>query len=81
MALVVAEDPDAARHAATLVRAEYEIETHAADLHVQRTEAYEPKQKRSGISPPPRPRGDAEAALRAAPVRVEQRVLRAGRAS
>ena len=67
----MATDPDAARYAVTLVRAEYEVEAHQSDLHVQRAEAYEPKEKRSGISPPPSPRGDAQTALRAAPMQVE----------
>jgi xanthine dehydrogenase YagR molybdenum-binding subunit len=71
VALVVAEDWGLARHAATLVRVEYAPEEHATDLAIQRAEAYEPREKRSGVDPPPSPRGDAAGTFRTAPVRVE----------
>ncbi|MFL5334490.1 MAG: xanthine dehydrogenase family protein molybdopterin-binding subunit [Geminicoccaceae bacterium] len=71
VALVVAEDWGVARHAATLVRVEYAPEEHATDLAIQRAEAYEPRQKRSGVDPPPSPRGDAAKAFAAATIRVQ----------
>ena len=40
IALVVAEDWEIARFAASLVRVEYEAEAHATDLHAQRDEAF-----------------------------------------
>jgi xanthine dehydrogenase YagR molybdenum-binding subunit len=70
VALVVAESFEAARHAASLVRVSYEAEPHETSLERKLGEAYEPPKKRSGITPPPKPRGDAEAAFAQAPVKV-----------
>ncbi|EWY41023.1 aldehyde oxidase [Skermanella stibiiresistens SB22] len=69
--LVVAETFELARHAATLVEIDYERRPHKTDLEAERGSSYEPKEKRSGISPPPPPRGDAEGAYDKAPVRFE----------
>jgi xanthine dehydrogenase YagR molybdenum-binding subunit len=68
IALVVAEEPEVARFAGSLVRVEYGEEAHATDIHSQRDRAatVEPG---SSHSAPPKPRGDAEAALAAAAVR------------
>ena len=44
VALVVAEDLDIARHAATLVQVEYQTESHVADFDQQRSAAYDDKQ-------------------------------------
>ena len=62
IALVLAQDSETAKFAATLVRVEYEEETHVTDLHQQLSEA-------KAISTPPKPRGDAGKALAAAKVR------------
>jgi xanthine dehydrogenase YagR molybdenum-binding subunit len=62
VALVVAENPELARYASTLVRVEYEGEPHATDLKEKREESYIPK-PRTGIPPVPEPRGDAEKAF------------------
>ncbi len=70
VALVVADDFEAARHAATLVRVDYEAAPHETDLRLARAQSYLPPKKRSGITPPPKPRGDAMAAYAKAPVRV-----------
>jgi xanthine dehydrogenase YagR molybdenum-binding subunit len=70
VALVVAESFDAARHAASLVRVGYEAEAHETNLKNKLDEAYEPPKKRNGITPPPKPRGDAPGAYDAAPVKV-----------
>lgn len=70
VALVVAETFDAARHAASLVRVKTKRDPHNTDLDWARDEAYEPPKKRTGIAPPPKPRGDAGKALEAAAVRV-----------
>ena len=72
VALVVAEDFGIARHAASLVQVTYEADAHVTDLDRQRGDAYVPRQKRSGISPPPKPRGDAAAAMETAPVLIRQ---------
>ncbi|MGI4951963.1 MAG: xanthine dehydrogenase family protein molybdopterin-binding subunit [Janthinobacterium lividum] len=71
VAVVIAEDFDTARDAASLVRVDYEAKTPLFDLGTERSKAYEPSKKRSGIEPPPKPRGDAEAALDGIPVRIE----------
>ncbi len=70
VALVVAESFEAARHAASLVRVAYEAEPHETDLRRKLRESYEPPKKRSGITPPPKPRGNAERAFAEAPVKV-----------
>src|SRR5262245_60600229 len=70
VALVVAEHPELARYAATLVRLECESEPHATDLKEKREEAYIPK-LRELLPPVPKPRGDAEKAFVAAATQVE----------
>jgi xanthine dehydrogenase YagR molybdenum-binding subunit len=70
VALVVAENPELARYASTLVRVEYESEPHATDLKEQLEEAYIPK-PRTLIPPVPEPRGDAEKAWASAAVQFE----------
>ena len=45
-------------------------EPHATSLERKLGEAYEPPKKRSGITPPPKPRGDAETAFAEAPLKV-----------
>jgi len=72
VALVVAEDFDTARDAAALVRVTYDTEAHATDLDQERAKAYVPPKKRSGIEPPPKPRGDAPGAYDAAPFKLRQ---------
>src|SRR3954469_18954305 len=64
VALVVAEEWEIAKYAATLVHVEYEEEPHATDIHAQRSEAYEHKK-------PAKPRGKAEKAFAAAEVKHE----------
>ncbi|MFH5924748.1 xanthine dehydrogenase family protein molybdopterin-binding subunit [Roseomonas xinghualingensis] len=71
VALVVAEDFEIARHAASLVRVTYEAERHETDLEKVRGKAYKPPKSRSGMAPPA-PRGDAEAAFGAAPFKVDE---------
>ncbi len=73
IALVVAETLETALYAASLVRVEYEAEAPTApttDLAKLREKSYVPPKKRSGINPPPKPRGDAAGAFESAPVRV-----------
>jgi xanthine dehydrogenase YagR molybdenum-binding subunit len=70
VALVVAENLEIARYAASLVRIEYESEEHATDLKSRRGEAYVPK-PRTVIPRPPNPRGDADKALASAATRIE----------
>lgn len=70
IALVVADSFEAARDAASLVRAEYDIDEFCTELEVRRAEAYDPPKKRSGIPPPPEPRGDADDAFDRATHRI-----------
>ena len=70
VALVVAEDFAAARHAASLVRLDIDTEPHHTDLDQARDKAYVPPEKRSGVSPPPKPRGNAENAFVTAPNKI-----------
>jgi xanthine dehydrogenase YagR molybdenum-binding subunit len=62
IALVLAEEWEIARFAATLVRVEYEAEPFVTDLKVQRERTFEVEQ-------PHQPRGDADKAYAAAAVR------------
>jgi xanthine dehydrogenase YagR molybdenum-binding subunit len=61
VALVLAEDWETARIAASLVRVEYQKEAHVTDLHAERSRAF-------AIDAPEKPRGDAETAFAAAAV-------------
>ncbi len=70
IALVVADDFEIARYAASLIDVEYETAHHETDLRLVRAKAYVPPKKRSGITPPPKPRGDAMKAYSEAPARV-----------
>ena len=72
IALVVAETFEAARDASALVRFSFSEEEHVTDLDAVKGQSYEPPKKRDGISPPPKPRGDADAAFQSAPVKVSQ---------
>ncbi|WP_375459225.1 xanthine dehydrogenase family protein molybdopterin-binding subunit [uncultured Enterovirga sp.] len=71
IALVVAEDFETAGYAASLVRIEYDTAEHITDVEAQRIEAYVPPKKRSGVKPPPKPRGDAAQAFTSSPLMVE----------
>ena len=62
LALVLAEDWETARVAASLIRIEYQKEPHVTDLHVQRGDAF-------AIDTPAKPRGDAEKAFASAAMR------------
>jgi xanthine dehydrogenase YagR molybdenum-binding subunit len=70
VALVVAEEFEIARYAATLVRVEYQREQHETDLRVKRDRGYEPPEERDGMAPV-KPRGDAQHAFSNAAVRHE----------
>ncbi|TMI98282.1 MAG: xanthine dehydrogenase family protein molybdopterin-binding subunit [Alphaproteobacteria bacterium] len=64
VALVLAEDWETARYAASLVRVDYEQEAHVTELESQRDEAFDAKNS-------PKPRGNAEKAFAAADVQHE----------
>ena len=66
VALVVAETYEQARYAARLVKVAYNAEKHTTD-----TEAVRGQARVSSQGPPPKPRGNPEAAMKAAPVKVE----------
>jgi xanthine dehydrogenase YagR molybdenum-binding subunit len=72
VALVIAEEPEIARFAASLVRVEYEREAPETDLHRQRDRAVAvavPASPAENPFAPPGPRGNAERAFIAADVR------------
>ena len=70
VALVVAEDFETARHAATLVAVTYEADAPSTSADAARDRAYDPPKKRAGIKPPPKPWGDAEGAYGSAPIQL-----------
>ncbi|MFL5288076.1 MAG: xanthine dehydrogenase family protein molybdopterin-binding subunit [Rhodopila sp.] len=72
VALVVAEEPEIARFAASLVAVEYDEEPHVTELHRQRDAAFSlesPRNPAENPFAPPPPRGQAEQAFAAAAVR------------
>jgi xanthine dehydrogenase YagR molybdenum-binding subunit len=71
VALVVAETFEAARYAASLVHADYEIEPHQTNLLRHLDRSHKPTPLKAGYSPPPKPRGDPDAAFDAAPVKID----------
>jgi xanthine dehydrogenase YagR molybdenum-binding subunit len=72
IALVVANSHEAARDAASLVYAEYDVFQHHTELERKRNEAYEPPIKRSGIPPPPEPKGSPDIAFSEAPHKLSR---------
>jgi xanthine dehydrogenase YagR molybdenum-binding subunit len=73
VALVVAEEFEIARYAATLVDIAYETERAVTDIEIQIHKAYEPKVKRMEGMTPVSPRGATDTVLSQSPVRVEQK--------
>jgi xanthine dehydrogenase YagR molybdenum-binding subunit len=75
IALVLAEDWETARFAASLVQVEYSEEPHVTDLYQRRYEAFalqSPTNPAENPFAPPKPRGDAEKAFAAAKVRHQE---------
>jgi xanthine dehydrogenase YagR molybdenum-binding subunit len=68
IAMVVAEEPEIARFAASLVHVQYDEEPHITDVYRQRGRAFALKPGENPFAPP-RPRGRAEQAFAAAEVR------------
>ena len=74
IALVVAETPEIARFAASLVRVEYDRQEHVTDLHGRRDRTVPPPPATNpgeAVFLPPKPRGTPDQALAAAAVRHE----------
>ena len=71
VAVVLAETFEAARYGASLVEVQYQAEPHNTDFTVSLQERFMPSKKRSSFHPP-KSRGDAQAALAAAPIRVSE---------
>ncbi len=69
VALVVADTFELAHYAASLIRMEYERETHATDLNEERERAYQPKPRE--FIPLPQSRGNAEKAFAETAVQLE----------
>ncbi|MBC5765132.1 xanthine dehydrogenase family protein molybdopterin-binding subunit [Ramlibacter albus] len=70
VALVLADTWEAARHAAGLVRIDYDVQAHATDLPHHHDEGRAPKELDEDTAPP-KPRGDADAAFAVAPVKID----------
>jgi xanthine dehydrogenase YagR molybdenum-binding subunit len=70
IALVLGETFEAARHAAALVKATYDIEEHDTNMLDSLGKAYKPRPLKAGFTPPGS-KGDAEKAYDAAPVKIE----------
>ncbi|KUH99869.1 xanthine dehydrogenase family protein molybdopterin-binding subunit [Mycobacterium sp. IS-3022] len=68
---VIAESAETARHAAALVRVEYDEASHDVELSADHPKLYAPEQVNAGY-PTDTSDGDVEAALRAAPVVIDQ---------
>nr|WP_217636429.1 MULTISPECIES: xanthine dehydrogenase family protein molybdopterin-binding subunit [unclassified Duganella] len=71
IALVVAESFEAARHAARLVEADYQVDLHATSLLENRQRSYKPSRLKAGFTPPPDPKGHADEVWEKAAVRIE----------
>ncbi|MEZ2126232.1 MULTISPECIES: xanthine dehydrogenase family protein molybdopterin-binding subunit [unclassified Sinorhizobium] len=70
VALVVAESFEQARDAAALVRVTYAAKPAHTDIVEEYPGSYTSAEKRSGIPPTPKPRGDAQGAFDAASIKV-----------
>lgn len=73
VAVVFATTFEMARYAASLLRIEYAAKAHRTDLEGVLDTARAPQLGKGGFDPPPEPRGDADGALVAASVKIEQR--------
>jgi xanthine dehydrogenase YagR molybdenum-binding subunit len=74
VALVVAETPEIARYAASLVKVDYDTEPFVTDIFAARDKAVPVKAPTSPMEAafaPPKPRGKPDEALAAAPIRQE----------
>ena len=71
IALVVAEEFEIARYAASLIRVTYQRKPHQTDLNAKRAEAYELKIRRMDVTLPASPRGNAKQAYEQAAVQHE----------
>jgi xanthine dehydrogenase YagR molybdenum-binding subunit len=72
VALVVAETFELARYAASILKIDYEVdESFNTDLEKARGKGFDAPKGKTGFLPPPKPKGDAEGAFKAAPHQVE----------
>ncbi|SFU23946.1 xanthine dehydrogenase family protein molybdopterin-binding subunit [Paraburkholderia aspalathi] len=71
VALVVADSLELARYAASLVKVRYEATPHETDLDRALMSAVPPSTEKGGFEPPPPARGNADAMLASAAVRVD----------
>lgn len=71
VALVLAETFETARYAASLVQVQYDTAPHDTDLLGSLGRGHKPAPLKAGYSPPPKPTGDADAALAQAAATVD----------
>lgn len=74
LALLVADSFETARHAAALVRIEFD-EIEKPDTHLLGQTGQEPGKAKGGFNPPPKPKGDPEQTLKDAYARVDAEYL------
>jgi xanthine dehydrogenase YagR molybdenum-binding subunit len=72
IALVIADSFENARDAAALVVVAYDAVEPHTDLEREYSNSYDPPKKRTGIAPPPKPRGDAETAFSQAAFKISR---------
>ncbi|RZK23044.1 MAG: xanthine dehydrogenase family protein molybdopterin-binding subunit, partial [Hymenobacter sp.] len=70
VALVVAETFELARYAASVLRIEYDVADFNTDIEVASPKAFEAQRGKTGFLPPPKPKGDIDAAYADAPHKV-----------
>src|SRR5262245_25375658 len=71
VAIVVADTHERAQHAASLVRVSYERYPSVSTIEQGRAQAYEAQRLFGGLAPGRMERGDVDAALASAPVRID----------
>ncbi len=67
VALVVADTFELARYAASVLRIEYDVADFNTDIEVASPKAFEAPRGKTGFLPPPKPKGDMDAAYAEAP--------------
>ncbi|MGI4862911.1 MAG: xanthine dehydrogenase family protein molybdopterin-binding subunit [Janthinobacterium lividum] len=70
VALVVADTFELARYAASVLRIEYDVADFNTDIEVASPQAFEAPRGKTGFLPPPKPKGDMDAAYAEAPHKI-----------
>ncbi|TPG71730.1 xanthine dehydrogenase family protein molybdopterin-binding subunit [Hymenobacter nivis] len=70
VAMVVAETFELARYAASVLRIEYDVDEFNTDLKAAASKSFDAPKGKTGFLPPPKPKGDMDAAYADAPHKV-----------